>query len=54
MLSKGINKICIFRGMNPEKIKQVRIIKETQAMSGDEECLLQFLDEMLHYHLFLN
>lgn len=43
MLSKGINKICIFRGMNPEKIKQVRIIKETQAMSGDEECLLQFL-----------
>lgn len=43
MLVKGKNKICIFCGMNPEKIKQVRIIKETQAMSGDEDCLLQFL-----------
>ncbi len=41
MIEKGRQWICIFRGMNPEVIKSVKIIKEVQAMSGDEEHLLQ-------------
>ena len=41
MVEKGRSWICIFRGMNPEVIKQVKIIKEVQAMSGDEDHLLQ-------------
>lgn len=41
MVLRGTHKLCIFCGMNPEKVKQVRIIKDTQAMSGDERCLLQ-------------
>lgn len=41
MLEKGRVWICIFRGMNPETIKNVKIIKEVQAMSGDEDHMLQ-------------
>lgn len=37
MLNKGMQWICVFRGMNPELSKQVRIVKEVQAMSGDEK-----------------
>lgn len=40
MLEKGRTWICIFRGMNPEIIKNVKIIKEAQAMSGDEDHML--------------
>ena len=41
MLTAGKYWLCVFRGMNPEKVKNVRIIKEVQAMSGDLACLLQ-------------
>lgn len=36
MLMKGRYWIPLFRGMNPEKIKNVRFYKDLQAMSGDE------------------
>lgn len=35
MLGKGRNEICVFRNMNPEVVKNVRIYKETQAMECD-------------------
>lgn len=35
MLGKGRNEICVFRNMNPEIVKNVRIYKETQAMECD-------------------
>lgn len=35
MLNKGTNEICIFRNMNPNVAKNVRIYKETQAMECD-------------------
>lgn len=35
MVEKGRSKICLFRGMNQDTPKMVRILKETQAMSGD-------------------
>ncbi len=41
MLMAGKYWICAFRGMNPEKVKNVRIVKEVQAMSGDPDCLFQ-------------
>lgn len=41
MLTAGKYWLCVFRGMNPEMVKNVRIIKEVQAMSGDPACLLQ-------------
>lgn len=41
MLNKGTNRICIFRGMNPDKIKNVRIYKDTQALSEDSSHCLQ-------------
>lgn len=37
MLSKGRYWIPLFRGMNPEKIKNVRFYKDLQAMSDDGE-----------------
>ena len=42
MLEKGRRWITLFRGMNAAKAKHVRVIKEVQAMSGDERSLLQF------------
>jgi len=41
MLEKGRRWITLFRGMNAAKAKHVRVIKEVQAMSGDEHSLLQ-------------
>jgi len=41
MLNKGREWICLFRGMNPEKIKEVKVLKEVQAMSGDEKHCMQ-------------
>ena len=41
MAEKGVQRVCVFRGMNPDTVKNVRIVKDTQAMSGDPECLLQ-------------
>lgn len=41
MLTAGRYFICVFRGMNPDTMKNVRIIKDVQAMSGDPDCLLQ-------------
>ncbi|WP_067619845.1 SGNH/GDSL hydrolase family protein [Alicyclobacillus acidiphilus] len=41
MLTAGRQWLCVFRGMNPDNVKHVRIVKELQAMSGDPDCLLQ-------------
>lgn len=37
MLKKGRDTVCIFRGRNPEKVTNVRIIKDVQAMNADAE-----------------
>ena len=42
-VNKGINEICLFRGMTVGKPKHVRILKEVQAMSCDPVHLLQIL-----------
>lgn len=31
MAQKGTERVCVFRGMDPEKVKNVRIFKDTQA-----------------------
>lgn len=41
MITKGTHNVCIFRNMNPNVKKHVRILRETQAMSEDNDCLLQ-------------
>lgn len=41
MLVAGRYWVCVFRGMNPDAVKNVRIVKELQAMSGDPGCTLQ-------------
>lgn len=41
MITKGTHNVCIFRNMNPNVKKHVRILREIQAMSDDNECLLQ-------------
>ncbi|WP_338551573.1 GDSL-type esterase/lipase family protein [Paenibacillus sp. KS-LC4] len=41
MLTAGRYWVCIFRGMSEAAIKNVRIIKDLQAMSADSSCLLQ-------------
>jgi len=41
MLTVGRYWVCIFRGMNETTIKNVRIVKEVQAMSGDPSCSMQ-------------
>ena len=41
MLVAGRYFICIFRGMDKSVTKKIEIIKETQAMSDDQQCLLQ-------------
>lgn len=40
MLMQGTQSLCLFRGMNPEPVKNVRITRETQAMIEDEDCCL--------------
>ena len=41
MLNKGREWICLFRGMNQEIVKNVKVLKEVQAMSGDEKHCMQ-------------
>ncbi len=41
MLTAGRRWVCIFRGMSGEGVKKVRIVRDTQAMSGDLSCCLQ-------------
>lgn len=41
MLTAGRYWICIFRGMNENVVKNVRIVKDVQAMNGDPGCSLQ-------------
>lgn len=41
MLEKGRHFVCLLRGMNPETVKKVRLLKEVQAMSGDAAACLQ-------------
>lgn len=41
MLNKGKQQICVFRCMNSEKVKNVRIVKEVQAMSAENTTYLQ-------------
>ncbi|MCM1105029.1 MAG: SGNH/GDSL hydrolase family protein [Clostridium sp.] len=36
MLPKGQSEICLFRNMNPQEIKNVRLLKDVQAMSDDD------------------
>lgn len=40
MLTKGRYWICLFRGMSSEKIKNVKFIKDLQAMSDDANSLI--------------
>lgn len=41
MLTAGRYWICVFRGMSENTVKNVRIVKDVQAMNGDPGCLLQ-------------
>lgn len=41
ILPKGRSWLCLFRGLNPEKEKNVRFLKETQAMPGDPQTKVQ-------------
>ncbi len=38
MLMPGSYSLCLFRGMNPENVKNVQFIRELQAMSEDDAC----------------
>ena len=41
MIQKGYQSLCLFRNMNPETIKNVKLLKEVQAMSADDGHCLQ-------------
>ena len=41
MLTAGRYWVCVFRGMNDQAVKNVRIVRDVQAMSGDPNCSLQ-------------
>lgn len=41
MLNAGRYWICVFRGMNEQEVKNVRIIRDVQAMNGDPESYMQ-------------
>lgn len=41
MLTAGKYWICVFRGMDAAAVKNVRVVKDVQAMSGDAGCCLQ-------------
>lgn len=41
MLTAGRYWICVFRGMKENTVKNVKIVKELQAMSGEPACSLQ-------------
>ena len=38
MLPPGSQSLCLFRGMNPDTVKNVKFIRETQPMSDNGEC----------------
>jgi hypothetical protein len=40
MVTSGRHWVCVFRGMNANAVKNVKVIKDTQAMSGDPGCYL--------------
>lgn len=40
MLQKGKQQICLFRNMQTAKINHVKVVKEVQAMPGDEDAYL--------------
>lgn len=40
MLMPGSQSLCLFRGMSPDPVKNVRLTRETQAMVEDEDCYL--------------
>ncbi|WEK54101.1 MAG: SGNH/GDSL hydrolase family protein [Candidatus Cohnella colombiensis] len=40
MLTAGRYWVCVFRGMNENVTKNVRIVRDVQAMSGDPDCYL--------------
>ncbi|MEO2207951.1 GDSL-type esterase/lipase family protein [Paenibacillus pabuli] len=42
MVTAGRYWICVFRGMSEDTVKNVRIVKDVQAMSADSGCSLQF------------
>lgn len=39
MLTKGKYSICLFRGMNKDLVKNVRVYKDVQAMPTDDNCM---------------
>lgn len=39
MLVKGSYSICLFRGMNNELTKNIRVYKDVQAMNADNKCM---------------
>lgn len=41
MLVAGRYWICVFRGMNKDVMKNIKVVKDVQAMNGDPECLMQ-------------
>ncbi|MBT2286931.1 GDSL family lipase [Paenibacillus polymyxa] len=41
MLMAGRYWVCVYRGMNANVVKNVRIVKDVQAMSADPDCSLQ-------------
>ncbi len=43
MLAKGEQEICVFRQMEPDRVRTVRILRDTPAMPQDEWTLLQIL-----------
>ena len=43
MLEKGRQSICVFRGADPQMLREVRILRDTQAMQADEKTLLQLV-----------
>lgn len=43
MITAGRYYICIFRRMNEDTVKNIRIIKDVQPMNGDPDCYLQIL-----------
>ena len=40
MLMPGTCSLCLFRGMTPNTVKNVRLTRELQAMTEDEDCCL--------------
>ena len=43
MLEKGRQNICLLRGADPGTVREIRILRDTQAMPGDEKTLVQLL-----------